>query len=152
MPWKKGDPNHPRRGKGAGKPGGAGKGWGGEAKGASASRFTSEPQPMQGKAWTADVVRDREARLALLKDHLFNLATSADRQETQLSAAVAYLNREEGMPIARSVTTTVDDVSQLSDLDLATEIARLDRELGKVEARSGEAEAGKPPDGVSPIH
>lgn len=95
MAWKKGDPNHPRRGNGPGK----GAGWGGEAKGASKSRFVEgELQPMQGKQGTAAVVQAREARLAMLKDHLFTLALEAEREETQLSATVAYLNREEGMP------------------------------------------------------
>lgn len=43
---------------------------------------------------------EREARLAQLKDHLADLGLNADRQETQVSAIVAYLNREEGLPVA----------------------------------------------------
>ena len=43
---------------------------------------------------------EREARLAQLKDHLAELGLNADRQETPVSAIVAYLNREEGLPVA----------------------------------------------------
>jgi hypothetical protein len=106
MAWKKGDPNHPRRGNGAGK----GEGWGGPAKGASTSRYVEgETQPMQGKSRTSEVVRSREERLAALKDKIFDLASSAEREETQLAAAIAYLNREEGLPIARQLTATTDE-------------------------------------------
>jgi hypothetical protein len=105
--FKKGDPNNPRRGNGAG--------WGGPAKGASTSRFGrgDDKLPMQGKAWTADVVREREARLAALKDKIFDLANTAEREETQLAAAVAYLNREEGLPVARQLTATTDEARLL---------------------------------------
>lgn len=40
MPWKKGDPNHPRRGRGS-----MGPGHGGPPQGASTSRFSAEEQP-----------------------------------------------------------------------------------------------------------
>jgi len=134
-----------RRGNGVGK----GDGWGGPAKGAGST------EPLDGVRHLSkdeDLKADKKARAEALKDHLFKLATTAERQETQVSAATAWLDREEGKPIARTVTTTVDDVGQLSDLELAAEIARLKREIGDAPAGAGEAEAGKPAGGLSPLH
>ncbi|MBS7811202.1 hypothetical protein [Roseococcus pinisoli] len=48
------------------------------------------------------IAASREERVQALKDHLLNLAMGAEREETQLSATVALLNREEGMPVARN--------------------------------------------------
>jgi hypothetical protein len=148
MPATKGT----RRGNGAGHGAGKGEGWGGPAKGAGTRFVAGEVQPLQGKGGTAPVVEKREDRLALLRDHIWNLALTAQREETQLAAATAYLDREEGKPIARTVTATVDDVSQLSDLELAAEIARIDRELAAAKAGGGEAAPGKPTGDVPPLH
>lgn len=137
----------PAKGAGGGDP------WGGPARGASASRILpGDPDGIQRMSKDPDIKARNEARNVELKEHLYHLAKNAEREETQLSAAVAWLDRDEGKPIARSVTTTVDDVSQLSDLELTAEIARLERELGEAAPRAGEAEAGKPPGGVPPIH
>jgi hypothetical protein len=142
-----------RVGNGPGKGPGKGDGWGGPAKGAGKPYFAKgETQEGQGRGHTAPYVEKREDRLAMLRDHIWNLAMTAQREETQLAAANAYLDREEGKPIARTVTATVDDVSQLSDLELAAEIARLDRELAAAKTRSGEAPAGEPSGAVSPVH
>jgi hypothetical protein len=35
-----------------------------------------------------------------MRDVIGTLALNAEREETQLSAAVAYLNRSEGLPVA----------------------------------------------------
>lgn len=138
-----------RVGRGAGK----GDGWGGPAKGEGGAKYRKgEVQPLQGKALTAPVVEAREERLTMLRDRLWQLAFTAEREETQLAATNAYLDREEGKAIARSVTTAVDDVSQLTDLELTAEIARLQRELGQGAKGSGEAEAGKQAIGVPPVH
>jgi len=48
-----------------------------------------------------------KARLDQIKDHLADLALNAVREETQISAAIAYLNREEGLPVARAINTDV---------------------------------------------
>lgn len=101
-----------RRGNGAGK----GAGWGGPAKGAGTRFAKGEAQPLQGKSNTAPVVSQREARIAALKDKLFALATDAAREETQLAAAVAYLNREEGLPVARQISATVDDARMVVEI------------------------------------
>ena len=56
---------------------------------------------------------------------ILDLAKNAEREETKLNAAKAYLDRVEGQPIARQVTATVDDVSSLDDRELLGELARL---------------------------
>ena len=122
-----------RRGNGAGK----GDGWGGPAKGAgnhgpSAGGLTTEA--------LAVVQADKAARLEAVKAKIFDLAMNADRQETQLSAAVAFLNREEGTPIARSITVQTDDLASLSDAELAERLAHLER----VAAAAGDGAAQAP--------
>lgn len=95
-------------------PKGNGAGWGGQAKGASTSRIRKgDPDGIQARAHLPEVTAAREARIAALKDKLFDLANHAEREETQLAATVAYLNREEGMPVARNITANVDDVSKV---------------------------------------
>jgi len=92
---------------------GKGDGWSGAAKGAGsgpAKPFTSgnatrvafhtgHGDPAKAKK-RHTLATEREARLAQLKDHLADLGLNADRQETQVSAIVAHLNREEGLPVA----------------------------------------------------
>lgn len=89
-----------RKGNGAGRGGpakGAGKGdgWGGPAQGEGSKECVSAFQHMSND----EIIRaNAEARRAMLKDNLLLLALRAERQETQVSATVAYLNRDEGMP------------------------------------------------------
>jgi hypothetical protein len=66
-----------------------------------------------------DVKTAREARIAALKAKLEDLAFNAAREETQLSAAVALLNREEGLPIARQLTAdaSVEQVLRIEIID-----------------------------------
>lgn len=109
-----------RRGNGAGK----GDGWGGEAKGAG-NHGAGPGRPTVAEA--PAIQADKAARLDAVKNKIFDLAMNADRQETQLSAAVAFLNREEGTPIARSITVQTDDLASLSDADLAERLAHLER-------------------------
>jgi hypothetical protein len=104
-----------RRGNGVGK----GDGWGGPAKGPGHRFVKGEVIEGQGKAHTAPYVAAREERLAMLKDRIFRLALEAQREETQLAAATAYLNREEGMPVARQITAdaTVEQVLRIEIVD-----------------------------------
>lgn len=145
------------RGTGEGRGGpaaGAGRGdpWGGPARGASGSRILpGDPDGIQRMSNDPDIKARNAARNAELKDHLYDLAKHADRQETQLSATMAWLDRDEGKPISRNVSATVDDVSKLSDLELTAELARLEREVTAAAARGGEAEAGKQAGGVPPL-
>lgn len=77
---------------------GNGPGWGGPAKGPG----NRGPGPGRPPADVAKLIAARrEERIAALKEHLLTLAVTAEREETQLSATVAFLNREEGTPVQR---------------------------------------------------
>lgn len=103
-------------GNGAGK----GDGWGGPAKGAGGPPIKpGDPDGIQAMSNDPEVKAKAADRAEELKDHLYKLALKAERQETQLAATVAYLNRAEGMPIARTVTATVADPNSLTDAELA---------------------------------
>lgn len=120
--------------------GSAGDGWGGPAKGpgngnprqnfaggggndrvmdSRASRAPGEPSK-----YATDKER-AEARARELKDHLYHLARRAEREETQVRATEAWLNRHEGMPVARNVNLNVNDAERLTDDELRAELARL---------------------------
>jgi len=97
-----------RHGNGAGK----GDGYGGPARAPGDKQNLRTP--FEPGNQVTHVRRGPEAAQAL-KDHLFALATTAERQETQVTAAVAWLNRHEGTPIARNINLTPDDVTVLDD-------------------------------------
>src|SRR6202000_10689 len=116
-----------------------GPGWGGPAKGAGAGPaepFTADtPTRERLPGGKGDLVKlseraDRKERDAenaqILKDHLAQLAVGAEAEITRVRATEAWLNRHEGMPVARNINLNVDDVRALSDADLAAELARLD--------------------------
>jgi hypothetical protein len=98
-----------------------GAGWKhGPAKGASASRIVpGDPEGIQTMSNDPRVLAKGRERLGVLRDKIFELALSAEREETQLAAANSYLNREEGTPVQRVVTASVTDPSQLTDDELA---------------------------------
>jgi len=133
-----------RHGNGAGWGGpkkGAGKG--GEAKAFTAeslaphlrtpalgaeNRFSSLPRDERGHVVLSDKRAQAEARAEQLKDKLYDLALNAQREADQKAAAEAWLNRHEGMPVARNINANVDDISKMSDEALrATLQAELDR-------------------------
>jgi len=131
-----------RRGNGPGRGGtnphlgSQGQGWGGPAKGASGSRIKpGDPDGIQAMANDPDILARKAARSAELKDHLYRLATKADRQETQLAAAVAWLNREEGTPIARSINTNMA-VAEMTDAELVNYL----RQTAEMNGDSGPGE------------
>lgn len=108
------------KGNGASRHGSAGDGWGGPAKGASDSRIRKgDPDGIQALSNDPAIKASKEERGELVREHLFSLALGAARQETQVAAAIAYLNRTEGMPVSRNLNANVGDPSQLSDADLA---------------------------------
>jgi hypothetical protein len=81
---------------------GKGDGWGGPAKGESAARIKpGDPDGIQQMSNDPEVKARQAERAAKLHDHLYALATDADRQETQLAATIAYLDRVEGKPVSR---------------------------------------------------
>lgn len=105
-----------RYGNGAGK----GDGWGGPARGAAVDRKDRAPAFEAGHTLSQgshDMSGTEKVRL--LKEHLYRLATEAQREETQIAAATAWLDRHEGKPIARNVNMTPGDVSLLDDGTLA---------------------------------
>jgi hypothetical protein len=102
---------------------GKGEGWGGAAKGAGrggpAKAFTKDSptrvtvQAVAGQTGSGAQMGDpekaarrrelaalEEVRQQQMRDVIGTLALNAEREETQLSAAVAYLNRSEGLPVA----------------------------------------------------
>lgn len=106
--------------KGPGKGAGQGDGWGGPAKGASKSRILpGDPDGIQPMSNDPRIAARGKERLGVLRDKIFELALTAEREETQLAAANAYLNREEGTPVQRVVTASVTDPSLLTDAELA---------------------------------
>jgi hypothetical protein len=109
------------KGTGAGSGGIAkGAGWGGPAKGASTSRIKpGDPDGITSMRHDPDNKRRQAERVEAVREHLFGLALNAERQETQLAASVAYLNRIEGTPLQRAVVANVADPSKLTDADLA---------------------------------
>lgn len=138
-------------------PGSQGKGWGGPAKGAGkgpAKPFTAESptrqtipggkgDPVKMDARAEKRARD-EVRAEELRDHLYTLATKAERQETQLSAAVAFLNRVEGMPVAKQQVEIKRPIEEMTEAELASAIELIRATIaGNAEgAGSGGREAG----------
>ena len=101
-------------------PKGNGSGRGGPPKGASTTRIKpGDPDGIQALSNDAEIKARAAARAEALLDHLFHLSLKAQREETQLAASVAYLNRVEGMPVARNINQTVGDASQMTDDELA---------------------------------
>jgi hypothetical protein len=90
-------------GNGAGHGGPAkGAGWGGPARGASTSRIEpGDPDGITSMRHDPDVLARRARQADELHERLFALATAAERQETQLAATIAFLDRVEGKAIAR---------------------------------------------------
>ena len=138
---------------------GQGAGWGGPAKGAGsgpAKPFTAadavtipggKGDPVKMDARAEKRARD-EARAEALKDHLYQLATTAEREETQVTAAKHWLDRHEGMPIAKQQVEIKRPVEEMSEAELASAIELVRAALaGTVEVAGGgslEAASGKP--------
>jgi len=107
-----------------------GDGWGGPAKGAGrvadpraplfghGNKIAAGPHDMSG----ADTARR-------MKAHIERLAFEAAREETQLSAAIAWLDRHEGKPIARNLNMDADDLAALDDGALDARRTALEAEL-----------------------
>lgn len=79
-----------------------GAGWGGPAKGASTSRIKpGDPDGIQAMSNDPEIRARRAQQAQELHERLFALATDAERQETQLAATIAFLDRVEGKPVSR---------------------------------------------------
>ena len=107
-----------------------------------------------GRGHVSPAGEDRRARDAarseVAQEKLFSLVTAADRQETQLAAAVALLNRIDGMPIARNLNANVDALSRLSDAELQAERERLGRAMREV--REGRVAPDMPDESDGVVH
>lgn len=102
---------------------GMGHGWGGQAKGKSASNAEMHAQFEPGNAVAVGPhdMSDRD-RIAALKDNLYDLAFHADNEATRVQASTHLLNRLDGMPIARNINVETDDVRLiLTDMPLTNE-------------------------------
>lgn len=79
---------------------GAGDGWGGPPRGIQIAR-PLEGTIVERRAINAQRKIDKEVASEEMRQIIYELAHSAERQETRLSAAQAMLNRFEGLPTAR---------------------------------------------------
>ncbi len=62
-----------------------------------------------------------------LKELIYKMAVSPEESgPTRLNAAQAFLNRIEGLPVARQITASLDDLKALSDEQLEQELRRLE--------------------------
>jgi hypothetical protein len=135
---------------------GTGAGWGGPAKGAGSGTkpaFTVDTptrqtipnasSPGKGDPVKRAARRDQKeldlANAQMLKNMLFGLAKTADTAMGRIRAAEAWLNRAEGMPIARSIAVVTDDIKSLSDDALRAELENLGG------ASSADTEGDAPP-------
>lgn len=96
------------RPKGSGIPA-RGPGWGGEAKGASASRIKpGDPQGIQAMSNDPDIKARRKARAADMEDVLYRIATAGEHEANMVSAAVKLHAIIEGAPTQRQEHTGAD--------------------------------------------
>lgn len=109
---------------------GNGAGWGGPAKGAAPDRkpktdFSADTNAQGHSRATPDTrAALRREQAEQLKDMLHGLALSGESESARVQAATAFLNRVEGMPVAR-VETTVKNPVEMTDEERQAEIAAL---------------------------
>lgn len=98
-----------------------GSGWGGPAKGSGngspgvardpslrtpGSRLLDPPEVTEAARLKRE---ERERKIAALKDELYRLSTQAANEHARIAAITAYLDREEGKPVQRVVSSEVED-------------------------------------------
>ncbi len=120
---------------------GNGPGWGGPAKGPG-QQGPGNSGGRRPREVEALMRAEREERIAALTAHLTDLAFSAEQENIRFQATVAALNRLEGTPISRSMKVENDDLSKLSDAELAARREALER--AEAEARGRAASASVP--------
>ena len=110
---------------------GAGDAWGGPAQGPSAAlpragALSLIPgQPAEKRAIAAAKRQSEAETAAEMRDKLLELARHGEREETQLAAASKLLDRIEGLPVARTITSVADDLARMTDEELRAEIERV---------------------------
>lgn len=110
------------RGNGSGHGWGKGPGWGGPARGTGSKAAKAAPFVPSNCAAIGEHDFSRSARRQELLDKLFVLARTADDDATRVSAAVAWLNRYEGKPVAMTAHASAADLSALNDAELEHEL------------------------------
>lgn len=113
-----------RLGNGAGHGPGRGTGWGGPARsvGRGASKAPVFNPGNQQAAGPHDMARDR--RRQRLMAELEHLAFTAEREETQLAATIAWLDRYEGKPVARVINVGFSNAADIDDAIPAALVAK----------------------------
>lgn len=107
--------------KGEGKGDAKGPGWGGPAKGPGNG---SPPSPIQqahavrrdpeAMSLAALKTATREVRIAAVKEMLLGIVIDGTTEANKLAAIREFLNREEGLPVARNVNLNADDADKLT--------------------------------------
>ena len=128
-----------------------GKGWGGPAKGASMSKKGPAPKFEVGNKAAAGPhdMSDRDKAQAI-KDMLFGLALTAERPIERIKAGEVWLNRTEGLAVARNITVSADDIGALDDDALARRREEIER--GLRQGIGGNAQAPNPPRSDGVVH
>lgn len=118
MPWKKGDPNHPRRGKGSGGPG-----WGGPARGGVGNSVTRTPGPGRGHTnkSVAELLAAQGARELAAERWLHILQDPAHPHHATMIVKAA--ERMDGAPTQRLEVRDVDP-EQMTDEELVAIASR----------------------------
>lgn len=108
-----------RLGNGVGCAESRGAGWGGPARGAGRTAAKAPIFKTGNRKAVGPHDMSGHRRRQELLDKLEMLAFTADSEEVQLTASVAWLNRVEGKPITRTVNIELGDASALDDAALA---------------------------------
>jgi hypothetical protein len=66
----------------------------------------------------------KERRVAALEDRLYHLALNAENEMVRINAAARLHAIYNGAPVARTITTIADDISEMSDDAIRAELAR----------------------------
>jgi hypothetical protein len=109
---------------------GQGEGWGGPARGPGKGPANDPRRLIPGRSAevrrTAAEKRElRETRAEALEDMLFELSFTAMREETRIAAAARLHAIYCGPPGSQMIVSTGDEISRMSDEELAAEIQRL---------------------------
>lgn len=140
-------------------------GWGGPAKGfvnkpprpfgASTPEYPTQTIP--GGKGDPVKMSDRkmkresdEIRAQGLRDLLHDIAQGGETDMVRVRAAEAWLNRHEGLPVARNISVTPDDIRSLSDAALDIELQRLSRAISDSTQRIASADVPEESDDMVP--
>ena len=111
---------------------GQGDGWGGPANGVWEKLIPQTRMYQPGEKPDVTVTQSskekrlkRQQRAERMETIIENLALNAEREETQLAAAVKLHAIDVGLPVARVINTTEENVGALTDDELNRELARL---------------------------